>query len=325
MKNKIRIFILSLFLVLGVGGAYYYEIYIKKLEIKGQIELKRGEKISSFLSNLEVKENLFTKVYFRISKVTREVKAGKYNIDKEITMYSFFQLLKEGKVQMSKLTIPEGFTTKQIKELLQSKQIMTNEEFDKALLEIEFPYLTPNNNFDGYFFPETYYFNEGTTPKTIIETILKEFLKNYPIDIYGSNKKSKKEFYEQLILASIIEREAVLDKEKPIIASVFYNRLKKGMKLESDATVNYVFDYKKRRLYYKDLKIDSPYNTYMSYGLPPTPIGNPGKHAIDASLNPDNTEYYFFVATYDGTGSHYFTKTYREHINYQKQNKNKPK
>ena len=117
----------------------------------------------------------------------------------------------------------------------------------------------------------------------------------------------------------------MIDIEKPIIASVFYNRIKKGMRLESDATVNYIFGYEKKRIYYKDLKIESPYNTYQNYGLPPAPIGNPGDLAIKASLNPEDTEYYFFVATYDGTNSHHFTKTYREHVNYQKWNKNKPK
>ena len=150
-----------------------------------------------------------------------------------------------------------------------------------------------------------------------------KFLRKFPVERYGKNEKDRQDFYEKLILASIIEREAVLDREKPVIASVFYNRIKKGMRLGSDATVNYIFGYEKRRIYYKDLKIESPYNTYRNHGLPPAPIGNPGIKAIEASMNPASTEYYFFVATYDETNSHHFTKTYKEHINYQKQNKPK--
>jgi UPF0755 protein len=96
------------------------------------------------------------------------------------------------------------------------------------------------------------------------------------------------------------------------------------MRLGSDATINYIFNYEKRRIYYKDLEINSPYNTYKNYGLTPTPIGNPGSVAIEASLHPAKTDYLFFVATYNGTESHHFTKTYEEHLEYQNKNKNKP-
>ncbi|MGL6023515.1 MAG: endolytic transglycosylase MltG, partial [Cetobacterium sp.] len=126
----------------------------------------------------------------------------------------------------------------------------------------------------------------------------------------------KKLFYEKLIMASIIEREAQLKDEKKLMSSVFYNRLKKGMKLGSDATVNYVYDYTKRRMYYKDLKVESPYNTYMYRGLPPGPISNPDYDSVIAAINPAVTDYLFFVVT--SSGKHTFTKTYREHLEVQK-------
>ena len=324
--KTIKIFIFAIVIVFIFGiGSYYYEVHMKEIDIEKSIEFKRGESVGEFLDKIGIEQNIFLKIYFRISGISNQIKAGSYKLDKRYTISDFFQVLKEGRFEMIRVTIPEGYTIEQIEKLLISKQMITKGEFNKVLLEIEFPYITPNNNFEGYFFPETYYFAIGTSSKVIINTILGEFLKKFPIEKYGKDEKSKKDFYKKLILASIIEREAVLDEEKPIIASVFYNRLKKGMRLESDATVNYIFGYKKRRIYYKDLKIDSPYNTYRNHGLPPGPIGNPGRLAIEGSLNPANTRYYFFVATYDGNNSHHFTKTYREHINYQNKNKNKPK
>ena len=322
----IKRIIIAIFLIAFAGvGAYHYEIHMKKIEVPRKLEFKKGESVRTLLDEIGLEDDFFLKVYFRLSGVSSEIKAGTYKLNRTYTVSEFFQVLKEGRFEMIRITIPEGYTVKQIKKLLVSKKMLTNAEFDKALKEIEFPYLTPNNNFEGYLYPETYYFAKGSNPKVIIKTILDEFLKEYPVRKYGDSEEAKKDFYQKLILASIVEREAILNKEKPIIASVFYNRLKKGMRLESDATVNYIFNYEKRRIYYKDLKIDSPYNTYRHHGLPPAPIGNPGKIAIEASLNPAKTEYLFFVAKYDGTLAHHFTKTYKEHMNYQKNNKHKPK
>lgn len=320
------------FLLLGIvlmfflgGGLYYYEINMKKITINKTVEFEKGERVGELLKKLGVKEDIFLKIYFRITGVSSEIKAGYYQLNDRYTVVELFQILKEGRTEMVKVTIPEGYTIKEIKKLLIDKKMITEKEFQLALNKVKFPYITPNNNFEGYFFPDTYYFAKGSKADVIVNTFLGEFLKRYPVEKYGQSEEAKKDFYKKLIMASIIEREAVLDKEKPIIASVFYNRLKKGMRLGSDATINYIFNYEKRRIYYKDLKIDSPYNTYKNYGLTPTPIGNPGKISISASLNPAKTDYLFFVATYDGTQSHHFTKTYKEHMEYQRKNKNKPK
>jgi UPF0755 protein len=323
--KMIKIFIFSIVIIFFLGiGRYYYEIHMKKVDIKKSVEFIRGESVGNLLDKIGIKQDIFLKIYFKISGISSEIKAGYYKIDSKYTISEFFNILKEGRSEMIRVTIPEGFTVEQIKNLLISQGMITESKFQNILKGLEFPYPTPNNNFEGYFFPETYYFSIGSDPRVIIETILGEFLKKFPIENYGKTEQDKQDFYEKLILASIIEREAVIDIEKPIIASVFYNRIKKGMRLESDATVNYIFGYEKKRIYYKDLKIESPYNTYQNYGLPPAPIGNPGDLAIKASLKPEGTGYYFFVATYNGTNSHHFTKTYREHVNYQKQNKNKP-
>ena len=163
-------------------------------------------------------------------------------------------------------------------------------------------------------FPDTYYIPENADEKTIAKIFLREFMEKFPPENYPD----KEDFYKKLVLASIIEREAVLADEKPRISSVFHNRLKIDMPLASDATVNYLYNYGKRRMYYKDLEIESPYNTYKNKGLPPGPIGNPDKKSIDAAFNPEETPYYFFVAC--GGGAHHFTKTYQEHLNFQREN-----
>jgi len=149
---------------------------------------------------------------------------------------------------------------------------------------------------------------ESGKSKVFKFTIIKKFpVENYP---------DKDEFYQKLIMASILEREAAVESEKPIMASVFYNRMNKNMYLAADSTVNFVFNYEKKRIYYKDLKVDSPYNTYKNKGLPPAPICNPTVSSVEAAYHPADTEYLFFVTK--GGGEHFFSKTYEEHLEFQK-------
>ena len=151
-----------------------------------------------------------------------------------------------------------------------------------------------------------------TVIKGMANVFLKEFLKKFPVENYPD----KDEFYQKLIMASILEREAAVESEKPLMASVFYNRIAKNMTLSADSTVNFVFNYEKKRIYYKDLEVDSPYNTYKNKGLPPGPICNPTVSSVNAAYNPADTEYLFFVTK--GGGEHFFSKTYKEHLDFQK-------
>ena len=142
--------------------------------------------------------------------------------------------------------------------------------------------------------------------------MLKIFKSKYNEKLQKRQKELNKSLYEVVNLASIVEKEAVLDEDRPIIASVFYNRLDIGMPLQSDATIQYIFEERKKSITYDDLKINSPYNTYIVKGLPPTPIANPGIESIEAVLYPDDTDYLYFVATIDGGNT--YSKTYEEHI-----------
>lgn len=318
MKKLIYLFIVIMIVICGGVGYIYHEInkpqkYVKIIEIKSDVPLKKS------LSVLPISKNLIFKGYLKYRNEGREIKAGYYELKGNLSMKDLIDVLEEGKDKVFRLTIPEGYSITEIAELLEKMGKIDKEKFYQTFKEIEFPYPTPDGNFEGYLYPETYYIPENYDERLILRTILREFLKKFPPENYPN----KEEFYQKLIMASILEREAKLDEEKSLMASVFYNRIDKGMKLASDATVNFVYGYKKKRMYYKDLEIDSPYNTYKYKGLPPAPISNPSVVSIEAAYNPAKTDYLFFVAK--GDGGHFFSKTYREHLEFQRKNSKEKK
>ena len=314
MKKLIYLLIVVIIIIGGGAGYIYHEInkpekYAKVIEIKSDVPLKKS------LSVLPIFKNIIFKVYLKYRNEGKGIKAGYYELKGNLNMKELIDVLEEGKDKVFRLTIPEGYSVAEIAELLEKMGKIDKDKFYKTFNEIEFPYPTPNGNFEGYLYPETYYIPENYDERLILRTLLREFLKKFPPENYPN----KEEFYQKLIMASILEREAKLDEEKPLMASVFYNRIGKGMKLASDATVNFVYNYKKKRMYYKDLEIDSPYNTYKYKGLPPAPISNPSVVSVEAAYNPAKTDYLFFVAK--GDGGHFFSKTYREHLEFQRKNK----
>lgn len=314
MKKKILI-LLFLILTIPVALFKFYSIKIEeKRDYKVQVNLKQGTSLANVFNKLGIGESIVFKIFLKYEKnAGKNIKAGFYEFDGKYSYKDILQIMEEGRVKYTILTIPEGYSIKEIGKVLQEKGIGTEEGLKKALENIkDFPYLTPNGNYEGYLYPETYYLSVDTNETEVVKAMVGEFLKKFPPEKYPDKKK----FYEQLIMASIIEREAQLKDEKPLMSSVFYNRLKKGMNLGSDATVNYIYDYTKKRMYYKDLKIDSPYNTYKYKGLPPGPISNPDYNSVMAAINPAKTDYLFFVVT--SNGKHTFTKTYREHLEVQK-------
>lgn len=303
--------------LLTILGVYLFFQVRGKEEYNTILTIERNQPLMKSLAPLPKSDTLIFKLYLRYRNGGRGVKAGQYHIEGSYSLKEIIDILESGKGRMVKVTIPEGFSIKQIVEHLEKMGHIQENEFYAELNSAakDFPYPTPNGNFEGYLYPETYFLPENYDEKILVETMLKEFLKKFP----SENYPDKDEFYQKLIMASILEREAMVKSEKPIMASVFYNRMKKGMTLSSDATVNFVFDYSKKRIYYKDLKVDSPYNTYKYKGLPPAPICNPAVDSVEAAYNPAQTDYLFFVAK--GDGSHFFSKTYREHMNFQRNNK----
>lgn len=302
--------IISIIIIILVGTTAYQ--LVKKDKYNLVLEIDQDKPLKESLSVLPVSNNPFFKLYLKFRNDGKDIKAGNYELRGKFNIIELVSMLESGKSKVFKFTIIEGNTVKNVIDKLVANGKGTRENFDKAFKEIDFPYPTPDNNFEGYLYPETYFIPESYDEKAIINIFLKEFLKKFPVENYPD----KDEFYQKLIMASILEREAAVESEKPIMASVFYNRMNENMYLAADSTVNFVFNYEKKRIYYKDLKVDSPYNTYKNKGLPPAPICNPTVNSVEAAYHPADTEYLFFVTK--GGGEHFFSKTYEEHLEFQK-------
>ncbi|EJG09112.1 4-amino-4-deoxychorismate lyase [Fusobacterium vincentii ATCC 51190] len=307
--KKLFVIIFIIFIILA--GTTVYQ-FVKKDKYNLVLEIDKDKPLKESLSVLPVSNNPFFKLYLKFRNDGKDIKAGNYELRGKFNMIELVSMLESGKSKVFKFTIIEGNTVKNVIDKLVADGKGKRENFEKAFKEIDFSYPTPDGNFEGYLYPETYFIPESYDEKSIINIFLKEFLKKFPVESYPD----KDEFYQKLIMASILEREAAVESEKPLMASVFYNRIAKNMTLSADSTVNFVFNYEKKRIYYKDLEVDSPYNTYKNKGLPPGPICNPTVSSVEAAYHPADTEYLFFVTK--GGGEHFFSKTYKEHLDFQK-------
>ena len=235
----------------------------------------------------------------------RQLKAGFFNLQNVKDYRSLILTLATSQVHVIKVTVPEGYQAKQIARLVAGYLNFEAGEFFQLLdnqkilndLGIESPSL------EGYLFPETYYFNDSDNPEDVIRRMVGLFNEMVTDSILQSIKQSNRTLHEVLTLASIVEGECMVDDERPLVASVYVNRLKKRMRLESDPTIQYIIPDGPRRLLKTDLEIQSPYNTYRNRGLPPGPINNPGIKSILAATWPAETGYLYMVAVGDGTHS----------------------
>lgn len=256
------------------------------------------------------------KIYAKIKGFESQLKAGEYNFSGQVALKDIKDKLSQGRVVTRKYTIPEGYNLEQIAGLLAEKGVVNREKFlDVAQNgKYDYDYLPPagtDRRLEGFLFPDTYQINTGWTEEKIINMMLKRFDAVFIPEWREKAKKQNMTIKEVVTLASIIEREARTADDRPIISGVFHNRIKKKMRLESCATVQYALGEVKEVLLYSDLAIDSPYNTYKNSGLPPGPIAAPGKAALKAALYPTESNYLYFVAKPDG--SHYFSRTLAEH------------
>ncbi len=286
------------------------------------VSIKKGESLRELGDTLQgehmIASSNFFVLYARLTGVETQIKAGSYRIDNALSMKEILRRIVGGEVLRYQVTIPEGYTNDQIARLLVSKGIVTNDGWRAALKTEKFAYPFLENapagpkRLDGFLFPATYDLYADFTASEIQQMMLERFGTAFTPDLQQRARQEGLSVRQVIILASIVEREARLESERPIIASVFLNRLKHGMRLESCATVQYVLGTPKEKLTYQDVRIPSPYNTYLHDGLPPGPISNPGLASIRAVLYPANSNYYFFVAK--GDGSHVFSTTYGQHV-----------
>lgn len=312
--------LITVFVVLVTWGTYlFYSPNYYPGQSPVTIEVHKGQTFNQLLDTLSQKQIVPNKLIMRIAGFVygaeTKIKAGKYRIPNGLSYLDLLELFISGEAEFKvPVKLYDGITPNAIARVLDAKGICDydetvalykNKDFHKA---IGFN----KNSLEGYLLPDTYFFYKGSSPRSVISDIYHNFNKFYKANIEDRLDEIGYSLNEVLTLASIVEGETNSKDEMPIIAGVYYNRLRIGMKLQADPTLQYVLEGGWRRLLYKDLQIDSPYNTYKYYGLPPGPINNPGKDAILAALFPKEHKYLYFVA--DPDGGHSFSKTYREHL-----------
>ena len=258
--------------------------------------------------------------FILVSKILnweKNLKAGRYEFNSP-SMLQVLSKLRKGEIKVCRVTIPEGLPKWTIADIMSQNGIVEKEDFlnivdnPQELEESNFSFSLPKNTLEGYLYPDTYYFVKGEDPQKVVKKFLSRFEEKV-LPIYQEAKtENSLSLEEVVILASIVEKEAQISSEKPMIAAVFYNRLKRGMRLRADPTVKYALGDFRSKLTRHELKTPSTYNTYLHYGLPPSPICNPGRDSIYAVLYPAKVDYLYFVAR--GDGSHKFSRTYGEHL-----------
>ena len=306
MKNILKAFYVVIVVLLITILTVFYSFFVAKKEYKNvNLNIKKGTTFTQIYKDLKLNFGILDKIYLKILGEDFKLKIGTYKFNGKLSKYEILKKIKNKESNGIRVTIPEGFTKKQVYERLEALGLGSEEEINKALSEIDFPYPHENNNFEGYFYPETYIFNEGVTTKQVLNTILNEFLKKFPPQKYPDKQK----FYNQLKLASIVEAEVSDSVDKPKVAGIFIKRLEIGMKLESDATLKYELG---RQALRGELKtMETPYNSYKVKGLPPTPIGNPPVETFRAVEKAEVTDNLFF---FTHKGKTYYSKTHEEHL-----------
>jgi len=317
--KKVLFSFFYLLVVLGAIGYVAYEI-VKPIYIEPKVvEIKYGTPVPDVAKKLENEGIISSKYYFLILHAFKrgKLEAGEYEFKGFLSIYDVYKVLEEGKTKLYKITVKEGDDLFEIAENLERNNICNGEDFLRYALseKVAEKYNLNVPSMEGFLFPDTYYFSRNTHPLKVIDVMYKNFLSKTQ-EMRRELKKKNLSLETWVIVASMIEKETFLDKEKPLIAAVIYNRLKRGMKLQIDPTVIYVAKrngFWKGKLLKKFYKLDDPYNTYMYYGLPPGPISNPGLASLKAALYPADVDYFYFVADRYGR-RHYFSRTYVEHL-----------
>lgn len=309
--RKIFNFIFLVFTLFIVFSLYIsYDIFYNTHNFSGkELIVDKGSNFRKVYSSINLEYTIADKIYFKLTNNDKKIKNGKYTLKNKMTKYNLITKIISTNSEQISLTIPEGFTTKQVLERIEALGLAKKEKMLEEMKEYVF-YYPHSENFEGYFYPETYFFNQDSSPIEILDKIFGTFLSKFPPSEYPN----KKEFYNNLILASIIEKETRHKEDKAIIAGIFKNRLEIGMMLQSDATLKYELE---RMAYKKDLLTsNSKYNTYKHKGLTPSPICNPSFESIYSAMNPEKNNYYYFFMYNDKT---YFSKTHNEHLKQRKE------
>lgn len=282
-----------------------------------EVEIPEGSSYSKGLAilveNEILKNRLPLLILGRIVHADRYLKPGFYHLSASMSPLQIFDTLIDGRTIQFSITIPEGATLEEIRKRFDGTGLISDEAwslvYDSDFLDSVDVYAP---SLEGYIFPDTYNFPKGMRPRNIFRIMVQRLREVFDETLLDRAAELGMTENEVLTLASIIEKEAIYDSERPKISSVYHNRLMKNMKLQADPTVLYGIKDRSKRIRYRDLKRVTPYNTYVIKGLPPGPIASPGLKSIRAALYPEDADYLFFVSM--NNGRHYFSRTGEEHV-----------
>lgn len=320
-KIIIGILLLGIATVGALAGLYMMpcrgdgEPTIETVEIP---EHATGAEIGELLheKGLVLSPTLF-RLALRMTDTMDKLQHGHYQIPSNVSLKELIHILQDGKLKGIRVTIPEGFTIKEIAQAVEQAGIGSKEVFlEGATHYVPYMYMygpkPVTYRVEGFLFPSTYEFPLDAKEQDVLEIMAKEMNERLTPGMREEIQAQGMTIFEFITLASLVEKEAKYDEDRPIIAAVFKRRLQEGMPLQSCASIQYILGYPKPLLSIEDTQIEDPYNTYLHAGLPPGPIANPGMKSMEAVLYAPPTEYVFFVA--DKHGHHHFTKTYEEHL-----------
>jgi UPF0755 protein len=323
LKKSLTLISTALFILLSILFALYIDltIYSDKPAYKETVKkifiVARGQNFLStadslFRSGL-IKNPFKFRILARIKGLDKRIQAGEYLLSSAMTPNIILETLAQGKVNLHKLTIPEGSNIDQIAAIAAEADFSAKEAFIQAATDTEFAHkkAIESDTFEGYLFPDTYFFSKDETPRKIISTMVERFWTKFKPEWIMRAQELGFTIHQVVILASIIEKETGAAFERPLISSVFHNRITRNMRLESDPTVIYGIKNFDGNLTRKHLKTPTPYNTYKKKGLPVGPITNPGLASLQAALYPADTDYLFFVSKRDTT--HQFSTNLKDH------------
>lgn len=313
-KIKRRALGISIVILIAVAWFYFTESGPERFVA---FTVTQGESFRSVSLRLKEEGLIPSEPFFyylaRLTGKSGDLKAGEYELHDQMSSWEILRVITGSQVKLYKVTIREGMNMFQIARTLRERGLVDEIQFLETCWDQSFvnELMIPSFSVEGYLFPETYYIPKGSSPKKIIRMFVDMFWTKIPSEFLEASRQGSLSFHESVILASVIEKETGLAAEMGLISSVFYNRLDKKMKLQSDPTSIYDLLPYGGRVTREHLFRKTPFNTYAVDGLPLSPIANPGILAIQAAIYPQKSSYLYFVSRRDG--SHHFSKTYEEH------------
>jgi UPF0755 protein len=325
MRNWFRTHTLATFIiatgVLTIGVHFYIAFFVppSREKVWKEVQVTEGMSFKAIAATLQKEGIIRYRGYFeiigRLQGISRKVRVGYYGLGSHMSMWEILDALRKGKIIEYEVIIPEGYNLYQIAWTLTGTPLISSNpnEFIEVATDPTLAHELgiDGDRLEGYLFPDTYYLPKGITVKDIARRMVQRFRTVFTDEMRKRAEEMGFTEHEIVTIASIVEKEAKVDSERKLIAAVYLNRLKLGMRLQADPTAVYGLRAWVTNVTTEDLKRRTPYNTYLHNGLPPGPIANPGRSAILATLYPENVDYLYFVAQGDGT--HFFSKEYGSH------------